>query len=50
MEPYQIAEMSNEKDRLRNEEKQEMERILRMLSDMVANEEEILRTNYFTII
>lgn len=50
MEPYQIAEMSNEKDRLRNEEKQEMERILRMLSDMVATEEEILRTNYFTII
>ena len=50
MEPYQIAEMSNEKDRLRNEEKQEMERILRMLSDMVANEEEILRSNYYTVI
>lgn len=50
MEPLQIAEMSNEKDKLRNEEKQEMERILRYLSDLVATEEEILKNNYLTFI
>ena len=50
MEPLQIAEMSNEKDRLRNEEKQEMERILRYLSDLVASEEAILRNNYYYIV
>lgn len=50
MEPLQIAEMSNEKDRLRNEEKQEMERILRYLSDLVATEDVILRNNYFNIV
>lgn len=50
MEPLQIAEMSNEKDRLRNEEKQEMERILRYLSDLVATEETILRNNYYYIV
>ena len=50
MEPLQIAEMSNEKDRLRNEEKQEMERILRYLSDLVACEEEVLKNNYLNLI
>ena len=50
MEPLQIAEMSNEKDRLRNEEKQEMERILRYLSDLVASEAEVLKNNYLTLI
>jgi DNA mismatch repair protein MutS2 len=42
--------MSNEKDRLRNEEKQEMERILRYLSDLVACEEEVLKNNYLNLI
>ena len=50
MEPLQIAQMSNEKDKLRNEEKQEMERILRYLSDLVAKEETVLRNNYYTFI
>ena len=46
MEPLQIAEMSNEKDRLRNEEKEEMERILRYLSDLVACEEVVLKKKW----
>ena len=50
MEPAVIAEMSNEKDRLRNEEKEEMERILRNLSQMIANEEYNLRANYLNIV
>ncbi len=50
MEPLSVAEMANEKDRLRNEEKMEIEKILRILSTQVMEQVELLRCNYKIII
>ena len=46
MEPSAVASLSNEKDTLRNLEKEEMEKILRMLSNSIKGEVTILERNY----
>ncbi len=50
MEPLGVAELTNEKDRLRNEEKLELEKILRLLSNQVMLQAEVLQANYEIII
>ncbi len=46
MEPIAVAELSNEKERLRNEEKMEEERILRNLTKSVSDNYDILKNNF----
>lgn len=50
MEPLAIAEMSNEKDRLRNDEKMEEEIILRDLTADIENNYDILKVNFERIV
>lgn len=50
MEPHIIAEMTNEKDRLKNDEKMEIERILRSLTEHISLNDTTLRNNYNVII
>lgn len=46
MEPIAVAEMASEKDKLRNEEKEEINRILRKLSNEVGSNAELILNNY----
>ena len=46
IEPIAVAELSNEKERLRNEEKMEEERILRNLTKSVSDNYDILKNNF----
>lgn len=50
MEPLSVAELANEKDQLRNEEKLELEKILRMLSNQIMLHTDSLKTNYEIIV
>lgn len=50
MEPLQVIELTSEKEQLINQEKTEVEKILRSLSKEIGENSEILRSNFQTIV